>query len=577
MQIQDLLDRYQTGERNFAHVDLSGANLSGFNLRDVDFTGVNLTGANLNWAFLSRAQLTGACLRRATLRSATLTSANLNQAILSGANLSKADLRLAQLQGADLNWAVLQEADLSGADLQGAKLDRGDLERAKLGSACLAKTELMEANLRRALLTNANLNQANLREAHLEEANLREATLIQATLIEANLSGVYLRSANLSEADLHRVILTGADLSEANLSQADLSRANLVGAYLLKTSFFKAHLLRADLQDAYLLRADLNEANLRGADLRRADLSGAYLSDAILSEANLGNAYLLETHLIRSNLDGANLTGCCIANWHIEDLDFSAVNCRHVFTQFNYSTKSPTSRYPIGRDFEPGEFSEQAGVDSAAIQVYFTETPNWEALVFTLAQVEQEALDLQLTIKAFEPTEDNFLLKLSADRLVNARLVSRRILQLYPTMLQRLRVHRSEILRHLEIAPRSPHLNDTFKAPPAPPLKNRRDRLYQEVVRQIQHILLSQAPEHFVQSVQNLMDYLDREGFSTEEIQKRLIGQAIVQRAKRDSGFRDYLLRWEANSTESARLSTVGQAVRLAIALLWTQSSQVPK
>jgi hypothetical protein len=270
------------------------------------------------------------------------------------------------------------------------------------------------------------------------------------------------------------------------------------------------------------------------------------------------------------------MTGCCVYNWHIEDLDFSSVKCRYVFTQFNYSTKSPTSRYPIGRDFEPGEFGGQAEVDSTAIQVYFTEAPNWEALVFTLAQVEQEALELQLTIKAFEPAEDNFLLKLSANRLVNARLLSRRIFQLYPEILQRLRLHRPEILRQLEITPRSLPSERPIEAPAPPlPTQNRRERLYGEVVRQIQHILLSQAPEQFVQSVQNLIDYLSREGFSTEEIQKRLIGQVIVQRAKRDPNFRDYLLRWETSTTESARLSTVGQAVRLAIALLWTESSHV--
>ena len=65
MQTQEFLQRYQQGERNFSHIDLSGASLSGINLREIDLTGANLTGANLSWSFLSNAKLIGACLRRA--------------------------------------------------------------------------------------------------------------------------------------------------------------------------------------------------------------------------------------------------------------------------------------------------------------------------------------------------------------------------------------------------------------------------------------------------------------------------------------------------------------------------------
>ena len=583
MQVQDLLERYQKGERDFAHANLSGASLSGVNLRDADLTGANLTGANLSWAFLSRTKLTEACLRRADLRSASLNNAILNQAILSGANLSKADLRLANLQKADLNWAILQEADLSGANLQDAKLDQVNLERAKLSSSCLTNAELMEANLRRANLASANLDRANLREAHLEEANLREASLIGTNLIEANLSGVYLRQANLTEADLHRVILTGADLSEAILNSADLSRANLAGAYLLKASLNKAHLLRANLQDVYLLRADLKAANLRGADLQRADLSGAYLSDASLNEADLSGAYLLESHLIRTNLDGAQMTGCCIANWHLEETDFSKVHCRYVFTQFDYTTKNPTERYPVGRDLETGELGRHCQEDGALLEVHFTEAPNWEAFAFTLAQIDREGDGLGLTIKSYESSDEHCLVRLKANRLVNAKLLSRRIFQLYPDVLQQLFRHRAAISDLLAIASLSSEPNLLLEAPPQPaqpelkalPSPDRRIRLYQEVVRQMQHIMMSQTPEQFMQSVQQLLDYLSKQGIATEDIQKKVISQVITQRAKQDKSFRIHMQRWEATAPEVARLSAVGQAVRLAIALMWTETKKV--
>lgn len=582
MQVQDLLERYQNGERNFAHVDLSSANLSGVNLRDADLTGANLTGANLSWAFLSRANLTGTCLTRADLRSASLNNVILNQATLSGANLSKADLRMAQLQTADLNWAVLQEVDLSGANLQAAKLDQVNLERAKLSNSCLVAAQLVEANLRRANLASATLDRANLREAHLEEANLREASLIGANLIEANLNGVYLRQANLTEADLHRVVLTGADLSEAILTNADLSRANLAGAYLLKASMSNAQLLRTNLQDVYLLRADLNGANLRGADLRRADLSGAYLSDTSFNEADLSDAYLLESHLIRTNLDGAQMTGCCVANWHLENTDCSKINCRYVFTQFDYTTKSPADRYPFGRDLEPGELERHYQQDNAVVEVYLTEAPNWEAFAFTLAQIDLEGSALGLTIQSYKPSDDNYLVRLKATRPVNAKVLTRRILQVYPKVLQQLLLHRAEIFSLLAIAPHAdqpdlevePPSKANQPTPEASSSTDRRMRLYQEVVRQIQHIMMSQAPEQFVRSVQQLLHYLNHEGIATEAIQKKVISQVITQRAKQDKTFCDHIKRWEKTAPDTAQASAVGQAMRWAIAQMLAETKQ---
>ncbi len=575
MHPQEILERYRQGERDFSHRDFSGANLSGFNLRGANLTGTNLTEANLSWAFLNQATLTEACLRRADLRSASLNGATLNQAILSGANLSKIDLRLANLQNADLNWAVMQEADLASANLTSAKLDQVNLDRAKLNSANLAGAELMEATLRRANLSNANLDRANLREAHLEEANLREASLKGANLTEANLSGAYLRQANLSEADLHRVVLAGADLSEAILTSADLSRANLAGSYLLKASLQGAHLLRANLQDAYLLRTNLSEANLRGADLQRADLSGAYLSNTSLSEADLTDAYLLESHLIHTTFDGAILTGCCIYNWHPESVDFSKVQCRYLYTQFNHTEKKPTDRVPEGRDFEPGEMGTYYQDDHTGVDLYFTESVNWEVLAFTLVQVAAEEPGLTLQIKSYEPVEDNFWVKLSANRTVNSKVLARRVFQLYPEVQQRLAAHRDKILSLLGIgAAETGEASNPVKAersPQAP--SDRRAHLYQEVVRQIQYILVTQTPDQLVDSVQRLLDYLHREGVATQEIQRKVISQAVAQRAKRDEAFRENLVKWSAQSPNAVRSSPVGQALRVAIALFSSPQS----
>ncbi len=580
MELEQFISQYQKGERDFSHVDLAGVNLSGMNFRDINLTGANLTEANLSWATLSNAVMTGACLKQADLRSINLNRANLEQADLSRTKLNKADLRLANLQEADLHWADLQEADLSGVNLQRGKLEQVNLERAKLDGVNLADCELMEAKLCRSSLINANLQGANLRESNLEEANLRDANLLGVNLTEANLTSAYLRGCNLREADMYRVMLMGADLSDAVLDGADLSRANLTGAYLLKASLCQTLLLRSVLQSVYLLRADLTGANLRGADLREADLSGAYICDASLSEANMAGAYLLETRIIRTKFDQAQMTGCCIYNWYLEDVDLSKADCNFVFTRFNYATKKPADRFPADRHFTPGELGKTTTEDSTIIEVNFSETIQWTVLALTISQVEMECSDLKLEVKSYEVQEIDYLLRLQGNRLINSKILAQRILKLYPEIAQRFQNHQREIYKLMEIKsqlakplPIEPKVQEAPESiVPKVIAKDDRQRIYQEVVNQIQRIIMYQEPEKFVESVQRLLIFLQERGISTEEVQKSIIGKILVKRSQQDSSFQTQLMEWEKNVEESARFSLVGESIRLALATLWAQS-----
>lgn len=580
MELEQFISQYQKGERNFSHVDLAGVNLSGMNFRDINLTGANLTEANLSWATLSNGVLTGACLKQADLRSVNLNRANLEQADLSRTKLTKADLRLANLQEVDLHWAELQEADLSGANLRGSKLEQVNLERAKLDGVNLTGCELMEAKLCRCSLINANLQGANLRESNLEEANLRDGNLLGVNLTEANLTSAYMRGCNLREADMYRVMLMGADLSDAVLDGADLSRANLTGAYLLKASLCQTLLLRSVLQSVYLLRADLTGTNLRGADLREADLSGAYICDASLSEANLAGAYLLETRIIRTKFDQAQMTGCCIYNWYLEDVDLSKAECNYVFTRFNYATKKSADRFPVDRHFTPGELGKTTTEDSTTIEVNFSETIQWTALALTITQVEMECSDLKLEIKSYEVREIDYLLRLQGSRLINSKILAQRILKLYPEIAHRFQNHQREIYKLMEIKsqlakplPIEPKVQEAPESiVPKAIAKDDRQRIYQEVVNQIQRIIMYQEPEKFVESVQRLLIFLQERGISTEEVQKSIIGKILVKRSQKDASFQSQLMEWEKNVEDSARFSLVGESIRLALATLWAQS-----
>ena len=84
----------------------------------------------------------------------------------------------------------------------------------------------------------------------------------------------------------------------------------------------------------------------------------------------------------------------------------------------------------------------------------------------------------------------------------------------------------------------------------------------------MQRILLVQSPEQFAESVPRLLQFLHTQGIATAELEKKVISQVIARRAQKDAAFQNHLLRWERTAPERDRLSTIGQAVRLALAFL---------
>jgi uncharacterized protein YjbI with pentapeptide repeats len=272
MTLEELLAKYEAGERDFSGVDLSEANLSGVKLNEANFSHANLSIVNLSGSHLCSTDFSHAQINVARLSGAYLHQANLNHASLNVANLIRADLSCAQLQSASLIRAELIRADLSRADLFAANLSCADLREAALRHAILRYANLSEANLRDSLLTQANLEGANLNNTDLSRtdfsgANCRNAEMRQANLSHSNLSGANLSGANLRWADLN-----GANLSWADLSEAKLSGANLIGADLSNANLTNASLVHADLTQAKLIKAEWVGADLSGATLTGAKL-----------------------------------------------------------------------------------------------------------------------------------------------------------------------------------------------------------------------------------------------------------------------------------------------------------------
>lgn len=297
------------GLRVWPDIDLTGADLSGLDLRGVDFSGAwlestnfqnsNVSGAVFAAAVLAHADLRGAMaigtnfayanLGRARLTHGVFDQANFTGAILSHCSLAQTQFRRATLQGTQLFETVWGVADWSGVQASGLVLHNLDLSGLVLTEADLSGTSFLECKLPQVNLRGAKLKGSTFVTCALEGAQLQGAWMDGAIFVKgckldgADLSQASLRGANLGEVQaddlrLVQAVLDGANLGMGRFSGCDARMASMRSALLRKAVFKRSQLAGVNFQDAVLQHADL-----RGCDLRHANLFGADLSRARLN------------------------------------------------------------------------------------------------------------------------------------------------------------------------------------------------------------------------------------------------------------------------------------------------------
>jgi uncharacterized protein YjbI with pentapeptide repeats len=109
---EELLMRYESGERHFPDVELS----------DADMSGVVLDGASFEkWSWFSSTIFVGASLRRTSFRECNVKCADFRRADLTGASFE-----LAAIEAADFDGADLTDTSFLGASMYGYLIKEGD-------------------------------------------------------------------------------------------------------------------------------------------------------------------------------------------------------------------------------------------------------------------------------------------------------------------------------------------------------------------------------------------------------------------------------------------------------------------
>ena len=106
MDVEELRQRYNDGERDFSGIELRDVDLSGIHLSYVIFHKAKLINVDLSKSNLSKADLSEADLTGSNLNDAELEAANLRNAILTNTNLSYPNLTDADVTGSNIEAAL---------------------------------------------------------------------------------------------------------------------------------------------------------------------------------------------------------------------------------------------------------------------------------------------------------------------------------------------------------------------------------------------------------------------------------------------------------------------------------------
>lgn len=352
----------------------------GLDLTQANLTGLDLSGFDLRHAILNRAALYGTMLVQADLTGASMICAGLERtdftdAILHGAyvhalaaqasTFTRADLAGlvdatgALFHGCDLTAARLDDSELAGTTFYQCNLVGAGVVGADLHGAVFNECRMDDADLTRARLDDATMTRSCMRDLVLEHARGQGLVIQRPTvadglrLVDAHLphlrlasvrgAGIVAVALHAPSVDIHDCHLADADLSHADLSngrwrRVAIDRVKLIGAVLPDSSLRHVTAIGADISDATgegLTASECTFANaalggfagryatFRNCDFRSADLHGAYLYRSSFIGDPPASACMVDV-----KLDGANLTQAYLA------ADFTDASLRHVWATY---------------------------------------------------------------------------------------------------------------------------------------------------------------------------------------------------------------------------------------------------
>jgi uncharacterized protein YjbI with pentapeptide repeats len=268
MSKDEILRRYNDGERNFSGIiapnsDFSGMNMAGIIFRRAKlapsvFKGCNLKGADFSFAEIQDSCFDNADLRNAKFPDAILFNSSFRNAKISGASFHNAKISDCDFKGCDINSAdfsgATKESAFKGAvmaaaqiiaeykqgrrDFSGVLAPNSDFSGQNLSGIILRKANLHFCSFYHTDLTGADLSRCDLTDCAFDHTMLRNANMSGANLYWSRINGATMDGANLKEANMAWCNLSGTDFSGCDITKANMQWSLAVKTKLTDAQFF---------------------------------------------------------------------------------------------------------------------------------------------------------------------------------------------------------------------------------------------------------------------------------------------------------------------------------------------------
>ncbi|MBW4559837.1 MAG: pentapeptide repeat-containing protein [Mojavia pulchra JT2-VF2] len=396
--------------------------------------------------------------------------------------------------------------------------------------------------------------------------------------------GTSFYNLDLSDIDFTGSQLANTDFRAKNFYRTclkevkGLDKARIDNRYLDLTNYKVQKLLTDGVcKDINFSRINLQGAYLQNADMRHFKLIETNLKGANLQDADLRGSILIRTQLTGADFTGANLTGICIQDWNINSQTcFAKVKCDYYYRKLD-NKGEPIEQYPIGRNFEEGEFEALFQEVEEAVELVFKEGVNWRALSFTFRKFQLEDDGLGLELKGVEQRGDLWVVKVTHKQGVLRQDVEQRVGEIYDMMKGLMAVKEPQINKLLDIAAdQAGALKESSKRPfgnsffitgsTITNLAGSGEINYDEAASKIRSFVAnSSEPIQSLHLVKSLLEQFQRQSVATSSNEQiELIKQVILTEARKDKFFKQFFVQQGQQIANAMPESAIASAIREA-------------
>ncbi|WP_181154283.1 pentapeptide repeat-containing protein [Nostoc sp. 'Peltigera membranacea cyanobiont' N6] len=396
--------------------------------------------------------------------------------------------------------------------------------------------------------------------------------------------------------DLSNVDFTGSQLANSDLRARQLyrtcfrgvtglDRARLDNRYLDLTNYKVQQLLiNGGCEHTNFSRMNLQGAYLRDVDMRDFTLVETNLNGADLQAADLRRSILVRAQVTGANFTGAKLTGICIEDWsHNSQTCFAGVECEYIFRKLDNKGEG-TDKYPIGRNFEKGEFEALFQKVEEVVELVFKEGINWQALSFAFRKLQLDDDGLGLELKGVEQRGDLWVVKVTYREGIPRQQVEQQLNLIYDDIKTLMAVKEQQFNRLLGIAEnqaqalnKRPFGNSFFiVGSTITNLAGSGEINYDEAASKIRSFVangsnLAQATT----LAQSLLDQFQSQSvaISTNQ-QAELIQQVILNEAQKDPFFKQFIVQQGQEIANLIPESAIATAIQQAYSQLRTATTE---